>query len=166
VPQGKKVVSVVPVMVGFQSNYSVVSTVAIDDAASVIYLKNKETVLCLSNDDLILRWRTDDQPTCTVIPDPALFQQLSSQWREERGATSSITRMAVCPSYQRIIGMGAKAIPLILRQLENEVDDPDHWFWALQSITGENPVSNDARGNMREMARAWLDWAYMSGYDW
>jgi len=62
--------------------------------------------------------------------------------------------------------MGDKAIPLILRQIENEGDDPDHWFWALQAITRANPVSENARGDMREMARAWLDWAYMAGYDW
>ena len=74
--------------------------------------------------------------------------------------------MATCLSYQRVIGMGEKAIPLILRQLENEGDDPDHWFWALQAITREDPVPEDARGDMKEMARAWLDWAYMAGYDW
>jgi hypothetical protein len=117
-------------------------------------------------EDRTLRSRFDDQPTCAVIPDAALFQQLVSQWHRERGATSSITQMAMCPSYQQIVGMGDKAIPLILRQIENEGDDPDHWFWALQAITRANPVSEDSRGDMREMARAWLDWAYMAGYDW
>jgi hypothetical protein len=41
------------------------------------------------------------------------------------------------PAYQRIIEMGQPVMPLIFRELERE---PDHWFWALQSITGENPV--------------------------
>src|SRR5258706_9569892 len=48
------------------------------------------------------------------------FQSLVSSWRRERGAMSSITEVAVCPSYQSIIGMGAGAVPLILAQLESE----------------------------------------------
>jgi hypothetical protein len=110
--------------------------------------------------------RSSDLPVCTVAPDEAVFASLVQRWYAERGATSSITEMAMCHSYQRIIGMGEKAIPLILRQLEAEGEDPDHWFWALQALTGTNPVPPDARGDMREMARAWLDWAYLKGYAW
>jgi hypothetical protein len=60
------------------------------------------------------------------------------------------------PAYQQIIGMGVDALPLILRELERE---PDHWFWALEAITGENPVPPTDRGRLNEMARAWLRWA-------
>src|SRR5438874_1248910 len=59
------------------------------------------------------------------------FHRLKELWRKERGATSSITAMAVCPSYQRIVAMGKPIVPLILRELENEGDQPDMWFWAL-----------------------------------
>ena len=51
------------------------------------------------------------------------------------------------------------AIPLILRRMESEGDQPDMWFWALQSITGVDPVSANIRGNMPGMAKAGLDWA-------
>lgn len=94
-----------------------------------------------------------------VIPEWFEFQHLVDQWRKERGATSSSTEMALCPSYQSIIGMGETALPLILRQVESEGAKPDHWFWALRAITRTNPVPAHARGNMREMARIWLDWA-------
>ncbi len=110
--------------------------------------------------------RTDDLPSYPVISDAALFQLLVLQWHKERGATSSITQMAMCPAYQRIIGMGPKAIPLILQQLENNLADPDHWFWALQALTGQDPVPPDARGDMSAMAHAWLEWAYLAGYEW
>lgn len=93
----------------------------------------------------------------------SLFNRLTSQWRQERGATSLVSQMAMQPSYQRIIGMGPAAIPFILRELENQ---PDHWFWALKSITGENPVRPSQRGKMKEMADAWLDWARKRGYQW
>jgi hypothetical protein len=101
-----------------------------------------------------------------VISDAARFEGLRLRWHKERGATSSITQMVTCPSYQRIIGMGERAIPLILRELDNHEDDPDHWFWALQAITDNDPVSADHRGDMKAMAQDWLEWGYMAGYDW
>jgi hypothetical protein len=101
-----------------------------------------------------------------VISDAARFEGLRLRWHKERGATSSITQMATCPSYQRIVGMGDRAIPLMLRELDNHEDDPDHWFWALQAITDNDPVPPDHRGDMKAMARDWLEWGYMSGYDW
>jgi hypothetical protein len=166
-PHGKKVVSITPIIRGFQSYAAAVSTNPPE--ATVVQL-NVRTIerhrVEILSEDRTLRSRSNEQLTCAIIPDAALFQTLVSQWHKERGATSSITQMAVCPSYQQIIGMGDKAVPLILRQIENEVDDPDHWFWALQAITRANPVPEDARGDMREMARVWLDWAYMEGYDW
>lgn len=98
----------------------------------------------------------------TTATDDAIFQQLLQQWHLERGATSSISQMALCRSYQRIIAMGReKAVPLILRQLEKEGDNPDHWFWALQVLTNQDPVAPEDRGDMREMARAWLVWGYL-----
>jgi hypothetical protein len=165
--RGKRVISITPMMPGFQSHSTAVPTATAE--ATVIQLKISATErhqFEILGEDRTLRSRSNDQPIYTVIPDAVLFQQLVSQWHKERGATSSITQMAMCPSYQRIIGMGEKAIPLILRQIENEGDDPDHWFWALQAVTRANPVSEDAQGDMREMAKAWLDWAYMAGYDW
>ncbi len=104
----------------------------------------------------------------SILPasDQLLFEMLVIQWNQERGITSSITEMAMCPSYQRIIAMGeGRAVPLILRQLEKEGDDPDHWFWALRFLTGENPVPSEFRGNMKIMAKTWLEWA-RDRYDW
>lgn len=166
-PHGKRVISINPMLLAFQSDCASLSTNPSD--GTILQMEITPVVgqsFGPFGEDRVLERRSDDQPMCAVISDAALFQQLASQWRSERGATSSITQMAMCPSYQRIIGMGEKAIPLILRQLENEGDDPDHWFWALQAITREDPVPKEARGNMREMARTWLDWAYMEGYDW
>ncbi|HVN82499.1 MAG TPA: hypothetical protein VMW38_26170 [Terriglobia bacterium] len=89
------------------------------------------------------------------------FHRLADQWRSERRATSLVVDMAVHPAYQSIIGMGPTAVPLILHELRRS---PDHWFWALRSITGENPVPEESRGNMREMAEAWLTWGAAKGY--
>jgi hypothetical protein len=102
---------------------------------------------------------TDEINIFTFIPDDLLFRAHIMLWHEERGASSSITQMAMCPSYQRIIAMGPKAIPLILKQMESEGDEPDMWFWALRVLTDADPVSDDARGNFARMSEAWLNWA-------
>lgn len=101
-----------------------------------------------------------------AISDFYTFKVLMDRWRLERGSTSSTTDMVLCPAYQSIIGMGPRAIPLILSELASEGDDPDHWFWALQVLTGTNPVPEEDEGNLPRMAQRWLRWAADEGYAW
>jgi len=87
------------------------------------------------------------------------FEALAEQWRDETMMLSSPTKTAMHPSYQRIIGMGQPVVPLILQELERR---PDHWFWALHAITGEDPArSTDDFG---VAADAWLNWGRARGY--
>jgi hypothetical protein len=101
-----------------------------------------------------------------VIDDYFTFRYLIEKWHTERGATSSTTEMVLCAAYQKIIGMGPKAVSLILAELVSEGDDPDHWFWALQVLTGVNPVSEEDEGNLARMSQSWLEWAASKGYAW
>ncbi|MBI1902479.1 MAG: hypothetical protein HYS13_15360 [Planctomycetia bacterium] len=91
------------------------------------------------------------------------FRILVQQWKQSRGPTSSTTQLAMHPAYQQIIGLGAPAVPLLLRELQRE---PDHWFWALKAITGEDPVPEESRGKLRHMADAWLQWGRAHGLSW
>ncbi len=75
---------------------------------------------------------------------------------------SSTTGRAMHPAYQQIIGMGKEAIPLLLRGLDQQ--EPEHWFWALAAITGEDPVPPGDRGNVRRIADAWLRWGRQQGH--
>jgi hypothetical protein len=84
------------------------------------------------------------------------FQDLVRQWKEATLFLSSITDMAMHHAYQQIIGMGRDALPLLFEELRRE---PDHWFWALQAITGVNPVPIQERGDTTKMTQAWLAWA-------
>jgi hypothetical protein len=88
------------------------------------------------------------------------FQELVRQWKEATLFVSSITDMAMQPAYQQIIGMGKDALPLLVEELRLE---PDHWFWALQAITGVNPVPAQDRGDVAKMTQAWLAWAEQQG---
>ncbi len=51
-------------------------------------------------------------------------------------------------------------IPLILSELEKE---PDHWFWALEAITGENPVTKKEAGDMEASDQSWIRWGKQNG---
>ena len=88
------------------------------------------------------------------------FRRLSETWRQECAHLSSIREMVLHPAYQQIVGMGPNALPFIFAELERK---PDHWFWALRAITGEDPVSSEHRGNVSRMARDWLHWAERRG---
>ncbi|MCG2756882.1 MAG: hypothetical protein L6263_00410 [Desulfobacteraceae bacterium] len=94
--------------------------------------------------------------------DPATrFFRLKQEWEEVTAMLSSITEIAMHPAYQQIIGMGSIAIPFIMRELENR---PAHWFWALKSITGEDPVPPEKRGRIGDMTKAWLSWGREHDY--
>jgi len=83
------------------------------------------------------------------------FDDLATTWERETINLSSAQEKVLHHAYQRIIGMGWSVIPLILERLRIR---PNFWFWALWVLTGENPVSEDARGNLKAMTEAWLDW--------
>ena len=81
------------------------------------------------------------------------FRELAEAWRRETSFLSFMQQRALHPAYQRIIGMGWAAVPLILRQLQRR---SDHWLWTLESITGEAP----ARGaeSFQAAVQAWPLW--------
>jgi hypothetical protein len=83
------------------------------------------------------------------------FRHLAIKWKSERKPVSSVNRLVDHPAYREIIDMGKPAVPLILDELKKE---PDHWFVALNKITGVDPVPVEDRGNLPKMAEAWLRW--------
>jgi hypothetical protein len=83
------------------------------------------------------------------------FSTLKKQWKSDTKYLSSSTDMVLHPSYQRIIGLGPDVIPIILEEM---ISDPDHWFWALEALTGENPVLPENVGRVGSMTDAWVKW--------
>ena len=86
------------------------------------------------------------------------FENLADCWELETDFESVVARKVMHPAYQRIIGMGYAAVPLILRRLQRE---PRQWFWALTSITGEDPA--EGQTTAEGAAQAWLDWGRRRG---
>jgi hypothetical protein len=103
------------------------------------------------------------QPAPTALPRDLRerFQRLASEWKSQSRYLSNTAQMAMLKPYQRIIGMGLAAVPLILEELERE---PNQWFWALEAITDANPVPPEDAGRVRRMAQAWIDWGKQNGF--
>lgn len=100
-------------------------------------------------------WRYE-QPD-RISPVERAFQALKRNWNAETQHESSALKLVTNPNYLRIIALGPAVVPVLLRELLRE---PDHWFWALQILTGENPVSPEDSGHLRKMAKAWTSWGH------
>jgi hypothetical protein len=90
------------------------------------------------------------------------FNRLAKSWKSETELISKMSRKFMHPAYQKIIGMGEPAIPLILNDLAKH--GPNDWFWALTAITDENPIPEELAGDMVAMTEAWLQWGKGAGY--
>lgn len=89
------------------------------------------------------------------------FATLAEAWRERCNFVSSSTEMLMDPAYLEIIGLGEEVVPVLLAELR---DNPDHWAWALQAITGANPVPVSDYGNIVRTSEAWVKWGRRRGY--
>ena len=93
------------------------------------------------------------------------FERLAAQWRDETGMSSSISRKVRHSAYQDIIDMDWPVVPLILLDLQK---GPDHWFVALKTITGADPVSDivgvtSQAVTFQDAVVAWIDWGRSLG---
>lgn len=93
---------------------------------------------------------SDEEETDSVS---STFEALAQEWERDTAMESSVSRMALHRAYQRIIGLGPSAVPLILGRLEQE---PNYWFWALTSITGEDPAAGE--NTLAGATLRWLEW--------
>lgn len=88
-----------------------------------------------------------------------IFRVNADKWYEETGMMAFVADRIMHPAYLRVIGLGRQVIPLILGELQ---ESPDHWFWALRAIAGEDPVESES--DFDEAVEAWLRWGRQAGY--
>lgn len=74
----------------------------------------------------------------------ATFALLKNTWKDATLWTSNIGEIVSHPSYTEIVGLGYDVLPLIVESMKT--DGPDHWFSAIQQLTG-------------------VDWYSATGYD-
>jgi hypothetical protein len=87
------------------------------------------------------------------------FDRNARQWEKETRYLSSVPDIVMHPSYQRILGMGRQALPLIFHELATK---PNHWFWALNAIAGQDAARGET--TFEGAVDAWLRWGKEYGY--
>jgi hypothetical protein len=92
--------------------------------------------------------------------DELKFKRLAEEWTRATSIHSSLSKKVLHPAYQRIIGMGPAAIPLILKEMRRR---PGHWFWALDAITEGQSPRQDWK-TLEEATQAWINWGEIKGY--
>jgi len=83
------------------------------------------------------------------------FNYFKSVWKEEKKLISSPSKIQSLESYNKILELGEKVLPLIIDDLKNE---PDFWFEALRRLTGTDPVEEKNKGNVELMSKDWINW--------
>lgn len=84
------------------------------------------------------------------------FDLYNSIWQNETMFSSSISEITNNAAYRSIIGLGEDVIPFIIQDLKN---NNSHWFYALEALTGQNPIKSEHRGIVELMKADWLEWA-------
>jgi hypothetical protein len=123
--------------------------VSISDEANIV----TERVNCLKStlvgESITLeQWKNDELRQ--------IFQHHQNIWKDETMFSSSSDDIINNSSYQEIIGYGRDMLPFILLDLK---ETKSHWFYALQQMTGENPIKTNHRGYISKMVEDWLIWA-------
>jgi hypothetical protein len=84
------------------------------------------------------------------------FNMLKTVWENDTLFSSSITEVTNHPAYHSVIKLGKEVVPLIIEDLQTT---NNHWFYALEILTGENPIRPNHRGNIELMKNDWVEWA-------
>lgn len=87
------------------------------------------------------------------------FQELASRWRLATEQSSDPLEKIAHPAHLRIIGLGPEVLPLVFLEL---AERGGLWFWALEALTGDDPVPDTA--SMKEVREAWLSYGRQHGY--
>jgi len=86
------------------------------------------------------------------------FHELVSLWVQDTQYLSNVQQIVAHPAYQRIIALDAPVLPLIFRDLPIR---QSLRFWALQRISGEDPVPEGQSG--AAAVAAWQAWGRTQG---
>ena len=84
------------------------------------------------------------------------FMILKDKWVEDILFVSSGNEIISNGAYKKIITKGVTVLPWIFRDLAKS---SNHWFFALEQITGENPINPNNVGEIEKMKNDWLQWA-------
>lgn len=89
------------------------------------------------------------------------FESLKEDWLAGIRFDSGYHNLVNHPSYLKIISMGEIIIPILVRDM---INNRIPWFYALEDITGEDPIREESIGRLDELIQDWTDWAEENSY--
>lgn len=116
-----------------------------------------EVVLLNPKSNRSIRLKAKTQAVINLQPE---FAKLVEAWKKATHHYSFLRQKIVHPAYLRIVGMGEKAIPLILAELKERPSAG--WFPALEAISG-NDAAQTAK-SIDEAVQSWLAWGRQCRY--
>jgi hypothetical protein len=137
-----------------------------DEREQFAFVQNLEATIKQDTNEIVLRNPKDNRSVKlkakfeTEMQIKSEFENLVKAWKKTTVHYSFIRQKIVHPAYLRIIGMGEKAIPLILEELKERPSAS--WFPALEAISGNNAVQ--AAENIDEAVQSWLTWGKQKNY--
>ena len=84
------------------------------------------------------------------------FNSIKEMWWSETKNISIPSEKYKNKYYQEIINFGKNIIPYLLEDLDTPNGD---WIYALNKITGENPVKSENIGQFHKMKQDWINWS-------
>lgn len=94
-------------------------------------------------------------PTVVRMPDRAQFDAALERWQVDMAFDSLPDEMKGHESFREVVQQGSKVVPLIAARLRRS---PSFLFLALEEILGEDPVPEEAYGNLQATVSSWLQW--------
>lgn len=94
-------------------------------------------------------------PKVISIPNRERFEAAVSKWLQDIEFDSLPDAMKDHESFQAIVQDGPSVVPLIAAHLRRT---PSFLFLALEELFGEDPVPEEAYGNLQTTVSAWLRW--------
>ena len=94
-------------------------------------------------------------PNVIQMPNRAQFDAVLAQWLHDIAFDSLPHEMKDHDSFQELVEGGKRVVPLIASSLRKS---PSFLFLALEEIFDEDPVPENAYGNLSATVASWLQW--------
>jgi hypothetical protein len=88
------------------------------------------------------------------------FEKLKAKWLSDTRLNSNSYLSTQHPAYLKILSFGQHIVPFLIRDLR---DNKIHWFLALSTLTGVNPIQEQHAGKIDDMIADWLRWGEQNG---